>query len=157
MIREAAVRVDGETSEWFNVGKGVRQGCILSPYLFNVYAENIMRYFRSDAHRFDDEEDPDHDTYDSISIGGRSLPELRYADDTVLLSSTPEGLEKIIRSVKQHSEEQNLFFNAKKTKIMKTVKTERTTNIVIDGDTIEEVTDFDYLGSLITQNGDGIK
>ena len=45
-----------------------------------------MRNFRSDAHRFDDEEDPDHDTYDSISIGGRSLPEHRYADDTVLLS-----------------------------------------------------------------------
>ena len=155
--QEAAVRVDGETSEWFNVGKGVRQGCILSPYLFNVYAENIMRNFRDDAHRFDDVEDPEFDTYESISIGGRSLPELRYADDTVLLSSTPEGLEKMIRSVKQHSEDQNLYLNAKKTKIMKTDKTERATNIVIDGETIEEVIDFDYLGSLITQSGDGIK
>ena len=64
------------------------------------------------------------------------MPELRYADDTVLFSATPEGLEKMIRSVKQHSEDQNLFLNAKKTKIMKTDKTERTTNIVIDGDTI---------------------
>ena len=116
-----------------------------------------MRNFRDDTHRYDNEEDPEYDTYDSISIGGRSLPELRYADDTVLLSSTPEGLEKMIRSVKQHSEDQNLFLNAKKTKIMKTDKTERTTNIVIDGDTIEEVIDFDYLGSLIAQNGDGIK
>ena len=59
--------------------------------------------------------------------------------------------------MKQHSEDQNLFLNAKKTKIMKTDKTERTTNIEIDGDTIEEVIDFDYLGSLIAQNGDGIK
>ena len=155
--QEAAVRVEGETSEWFSVGKGVRQGCILSPYLFNVYAENIMRNFRDDAQRFDDPADPDKDTYDSINIGGRSLPELRYADDTVLLSSTPEGLEKMIKSVKNHSENQNLFLNAKKTKIMRTDKTERATNIVIGGDTIEEVIDFDYLGSLIAQNGDGIK
>ena len=117
--QEAAVRVDGETTEWFSIGKGVRQGCILSPYLFNVYAERIMRNFRDDSQRFDDPEDPERDTYDSISVGGRSLPELRYADDTVLLSSTPEGLEKMIKSVKNHSENQNLFLNAKKTKIMK--------------------------------------
>ena len=48
MNQEAAVRVEGETSEWFDVGKGVRQGCILSPYLFNIYAENIIRNFRDD-------------------------------------------------------------------------------------------------------------
>ena len=96
MNQEAAVRVEGETSEWFDVGKGVRQGCILSPYLFNIYAENIMRNFRDDHCRYDDLLDPDHDTYDSLSIGGRDLPELRYADDTVLLSSTPEGIEKVI-------------------------------------------------------------
>ena len=155
--QEAAVRVDGEMSEWFEVGKGVRQGCILSPYLFNIYAENIMRNFREDPERYNDPADPDHDTYESLSIGGRSLPELRYADDTVLLSTTPEGLEKMIHSVKNHSQDQNLFLNAKKTKIMKTDKTERSTNIIIDGDLIEEVVDFDYLGSLITQNGDGMK
>ena len=155
--QEAAVRVDGETSEWFGVGKGVRQGCILSPYLFNVYAEMIMRNFRDDPGRYDDSEEPERDTYDSISIGGRSLPEMRYADDTVLLSSTPEGLEKMILSVKQHSENQNLFLNAKKTKIMRSDKTERATNIVISGDTIEEVTDFDYLGSLLAQNGECLK
>ena len=85
------------------------------------------------------------------------MTELRYANDTVLLSSTPEGLEKMIKSVKNHSENQNLFLNAKKTKIMKSDKTERATNIIIDGDKIEEVNDFDYLGSLITQNGDCIK
>lgn len=79
---------------------------------------------------------------------------MRYADDTILLSSTPEGLEKMILSVKQHSEKQNLFLNAKKTKIMRSDKTERATNIVIGGDTIEEVTYFDYLGSLLAQNGE---
>ena len=85
------------------------------------------------------------------------MPELRYADDTVLLSTTPEGLERMINTVKIHSESQNLSLNAKKTKIMKTDKTEQATNIVIGGDLIEEVSDFDYLGSLIAQNGDGIK
>ena len=114
MNQEAAVRVEGETSEWFGVGKGVRQGCILSPYLFNIYAENIMRNFSDDQGRYDDPTDPDHDTYDSLNIGGRDLPELRYADDTVLLSSTTEGLEKMIKSVKKHSEEQNISLNAKK-------------------------------------------
>ena len=69
MNQEAAVRVEGETSEWFDVGKGVRQGCILSPYLFNIYAENIMRNFRDDQCRYDDLLDPDHDTYDSQNIG----------------------------------------------------------------------------------------
>ena len=152
--QEAAVRVDGEMSEWFKVGKGVRQGCILSPYLFNIYAENIMRNFRDDTQRYNDPADPEYDTYDSLNIGGRSLPELRYADDTVLLATTPEGLEKMIKTVKNHSENQNLFLNAKKTKIMKTDKTMRPTDIVIGGDLIEEVKDFDYLGSLITQNGE---
>ena len=80
------------------------------------------------------------------------MPELGYADDTVLLSSTPEGL-----AVKNHSVSQNLFFNAKKTKIMRSDKTQRAKNIIIGGDLIEEVNDFDYLGSLIAQNGDGIK
>ena len=73
-----------------------------------------MRNFRDDTQRYNDPSDPEHDTYDSLNIGGKSLPELRYADDTVLLSCTPEGLEKMIKSVKNHSEKQNLFLNAKK-------------------------------------------
>ena len=92
-----------------------------------------------------------------MNIGGRKYPELRYADDTVLLSTTPEGLEKMIHAVKKHSENQNLYLNAKKTKILRTDKTTRATNITIDNDLIEEVIDFDHLGSLITNNGDGLK
>ena len=155
--QEAAVRVEGDTSEWFFVGKGVRQGCILSPYLFNIYAENIMRNVREDDHRYDNQEDPEYDTFDSLNIGGREYPELRYADDTVLLSTSPEGLEKMLISVKTHSENQNLFLNAKKTKIMRTDKTTVATNIIIGDELIEEVLDFDYLGSLIANNGDGFK
>ena len=116
-----------------------------------------MRNVRSDEHRYENRDGQEYDTFDSLNIGGQEYPELRYADDTVLLSTTPEGLEKMIRAVKTHSENQNLFLNAKKTKIMRTDKTTRATNIIIGNDVIEEVPDFDYLGSLITNNGDGIK
>ena len=116
-----------------------------------------MRNVRNDDQRYINQDNQLHDTYDSLNIGGRAYPELRYADDTVLLSTTPAGLEKMIRAVKQHSEDQNLFLNAKKTKIMRTDKTSEATNITIGDDLIEEVLDFDYLGSLITNNGDGIK
>ena len=61
--QEAAVRIDGETSEWFSVGKGVRQGCVLSPYLFNVYAENIMRRVRHDPQRYRDPDNKDFDFF----------------------------------------------------------------------------------------------
>ena len=82
--QQAAVRVNGETSEWFEVQKGVRQGCILSPNLFNVYAENITRQVYGDENR----------KFDALNIGGYEIPELRYADDTTLLSTTASGLEK---------------------------------------------------------------
>ena len=140
----AAVKINGETSEWFKGEQGVRQGCILSPYLFNIYAENIMRKMYYEDH---------FDNFDSINIGGHNFPELRYADDTVLLSTTPEGLEKLIMSVKRHSEDQNLFLNAKKTKIMKTDKSKQEPNIKINNENIEVVNEFQYLGTIITQNG----
>ena len=109
----------------------MRQGCILSPFSFNIYAENIMRNVRSDDQRYISQDNQLHDTYDSLNIGGREYPELRYADDTVLLSTTPAGLEKMIRAVKNHSEDQNLYLNAKKTKTMRTDKTSVATNIII--------------------------
>ena len=83
--QQAAVRVNGETSEWFEVQKGVQQGCILSPNLFNIYAENIMRQVYEDESRIH---------CDALTIGGHEIPELRYADDTALLSNTASGLEK---------------------------------------------------------------
>ena len=77
-----------------------------------------MRNVRNDEQRYISQDNQLHDTYDSLNIGGRKYPELRYADDTVLLSTTPEGLEKMIHAVKKHSENQNLYLNAKKTKIL---------------------------------------
>ena len=77
--QQAAVRINGETTTWFDIKQGVRQGCILSPYLFNLYTENIMRNVR---------EDVDKEYYDAITDGSYEIPEIRYADDTVLLSTT---------------------------------------------------------------------
>ena len=89
-----------------------------------------------------------------MSIGGHNIPELRYADDTVLLSTSPEGLKRLIESVKKHSESQNLHLNAKKSKIMKTDKTNREPITQIGDDDIEVVKDFNYLGSMLYNNGD---
>ena len=100
--QQSAVRLECGTSEWFPVTKGVRQGCILSPYLFSLYTEGIMREVSLD-HRKDDYEEP--------FIQGVHLKDLRYADDTELLSTTPTGLEKLIKSVKEHSDEKGLFLN----------------------------------------------
>jgi hypothetical protein len=144
--QQAAVRTESGTSDWFEVQKGVRQGCILSPCLFNIYAENIMRNVKND---------PDYQKFDPFNIGGHDIPELRYADDTVLLSNSPEGLEKLILSVKKHSEEQNLLLNAKKTKTMTIDKAPTPPDIGINCDNkLESVNRFEYLGSLITNNGD---
>lgn len=143
--QKAAVRTAGETSTWFEVQKGVRQGCILSPYLFNIYAENIMRNVKYDE---------TYGKYESFTIGGNEIPELRYADDTVILSNTPEGLEHLILAVKIHSEEQNLQLNIKKTKIMTTDRTTQQPKIRINGEEIENVTEFEYLGSVINSRGD---
>ena len=92
-----------------------------------------------------------------MNIGGTDYPELRYADDTALLSQTPQGIEKMINSVRVHSEKQNLYLNAKKTKIMSTDKTKENANIQINNDTIENITEFEYLGSTITNDGKIIK
>ena len=97
--QQAAIRFDGVTSEWFEVQKGVQQGCILSSDLNNIYAETIMRQVYGDENRIH---------FDALNIGGHKIPELRYANDTAFLSNTASGLEKIILCVKNHSEVQNL-------------------------------------------------
>ena len=94
------------------------------------------------------------DFFSNLNVGGRKYPELRYADDTVLLSTTHGGLKEIIRSVKTYSEEQNLYLNANKTKIMKTDKTQTKIDIKIENNTIEEIEEFEYPGSIISSNGD---
>ena len=143
--QQAAIKLESGQSEWFQVEKGVRQGCILSPYLFSIYTESIMR---------DVDEDERSKTYEEPKINGEKIKEIRYADDTALLSKTEAGLEKLVDAVKEHSESRGLQMNVKKTKILDIDTCENETAVRTGAERIENVNSFEYLGSLITNDGD---
>ena len=103
--QESAVRTICGDSEWFKIERGVRQGCILSPHLFNAYAEYIMRMALDNCEC-------------GINVGGRRINNLRYADDTTLLASNAEDLEHLIERVRLESEKFGLNLNVGKTKVM---------------------------------------
>ena len=103
--QEATVRTGHGTTEWFQIRKGVRQGCILSPCLFNFYAENIMRNAGLD------------EAQAGIRVAGRNINNLRYADDTILTVESEE-LKRLLMKVKEEGEKAGLKHNIQKTKIM---------------------------------------
>ena len=103
--QESKVRTGHETRDWFQIGKGVRQGCILSPCLFNLYAESIMRNAGLE------------EAQAAIKIAGRNINNLRYADDTTLMAENEE-LKSLLMKVKEESEKVGLKLNIQKTKIM---------------------------------------
>ena len=125
--------------DWFQIGKGVHQGCLLSPYLFNLHAEYIMRNAGLD------------ETQAGIKIARRNINNLRYADDTTLTAEIEEDLKSILMKVKEKSEKADLKLTIQKTKIMASVPV---TSWQIDRETIKTVTDFIVLGSKITADGD---
>ena len=102
--QEATVRTGHGTTDWFQIGKGVRQGCILSPCLFNLYAENIMRNAGLE------------ETQAGIKIAGRNSNHLRYTDDTTLIAKSEEELKSLLMKVKEKSEKAGLKLNIQKTK-----------------------------------------
>ena len=104
--QEATVRIRHGTTDWFQIGKGVCQGCILSPCLFNLYAEYIMRNARLDEAKA------------GIKIAGRNINNLRYADDIILMSESEEELKGLLMKVKEESKKVGLKLNIQKTKIM---------------------------------------
>ena len=124
--QEATVRT-GHGIDWFQIGKGVRQGCILSGCLFNVYAE----YIRRNAGLEEAEA--------GIKIARRNINNLRYADDTILMAESEEELKSLLMKVKEESEKVGLKLNIQKTKIM---ASGLMTSRQIDGETLETVTDF---------------
>ena len=103
---EATVRSGHGTTDWFQIGKGVCQGCILSPCLFNFYSEYIMRNAGLE------------ETESGIKIAGRNINNLRYADDTTLMTESEEELKSLLIKVKEESEKVDLKLNIQKTKIM---------------------------------------
>ena len=104
--QEATVRTGHGTTDWFQIGKEVRQGCILSPCLLNFYAEYIMRNAGLE------------ETQAGIKIAGRNINNLRYADDITLMAESEEKLKRLLMKVKEESEKVGLKFNIKKVKIM---------------------------------------
>ena len=125
--QEATVRTGHGTTDWFQIGKGVLQGCILSPCLFNLYAEYIMRNAGL------------QETQTGIKIAGRNINNLRYADDTTLMAENEEEFKSLLMKVKVESEKVGLKLNIQKTKIMASGPT---TSWEIDGETVETVSDF---------------
>ena len=137
--QEATVRTGHGTTDWFRIGKGVRQGCTLSPRLFNFYAEYIMPNARLDK------------AQTGIKIAERNINNLRYTDDTTLTARSNEELKSLLMKVKEESEKVGLKFNIQKTKIM---ASSPVTSWQIDGEMMENVRDFIFLGSKITADGD---
>ena len=128
--QQATVRT-GHGTDWFQIGKGVRQGCILSPCLFNFYAEYIMRNTGLE------------ETQAGIKIARRNINNLRYADDTTLLAESEEKLKSLLMKVKEESEKVGLTLNIQKTKIMASGPI---TSWEIDGETVETSVRLYFLG-----------
>ena len=129
--QEEIVRTGHGTTDWFSIGKGVCQGCILSPCLFNLYAEYIMRNAGLE------------EAQAGINIAGRNINNIRYADDTILMAESEEELISLLMKVKDESEKVGLKLNIQKTKIM---ASSPITSWEIDGETVETVSDFIFWG-----------
>ena len=138
VAQEATVRTRHGTMDRFKIGKGIYQGCILSPCLFNLHAEYIMRNAGLD------------EAQAGIKIARRNISHLRYADDTTLMVESKE-LKSLLMKVKQESENAGLKFNIQETKIM---ASSPITSWEIDGEIVEAVSDFILGGSKITADGD---
>ena len=133
--QEATDRTGHETTDWFQIGKGARQGCILSACSFNLYAQYVMRNAGLE------------EVQAGIKIAGRNINHLRYADDTTLMAESEEELKSLLMKGKEESEKAGLKLNIQKMNIMASGPI---TSWQIDGETRETVTDFIFLGSKTT-------
>ena len=137
--QEATVRTGHGTEDWFQIGKGVRQGSILSPCLFNLHAEYIMQNAGLD------------EAQTGIKILGRNINNLRYVDDSTLMAESEEELKSLLMKVKEESEKVGLKWSIQKTKIM---ASRPITSWQIDGETMVTLRDFIFGGSKITADSD---
>ena len=137
--QEAIVRTGQGIADWFKIEKGIRQGCILSPCLFNLYAGYIMRNAGLD------------ESQDGVKIAGRNINNLRYADDSTLMAESEQELKSLLTRVKEEREETVLKCNIQ---IIKIMASSPITSGQIEGQTMETVTNFIFLGSRITVDGD---
>lgn len=137
--QKACMKINGEETQAQNIKRGVRQGCVLSPDLFSLYGEIIMR---------------DIEDCEGISIGGRNINNLRYADDTVLIADTKVKLQVLLNRVKEESGNRGLTINARKTKCMvmsKNIPVPRM-RLICGDQVVEQVGKFNYLGSVVSED-----
>ena len=130
--QETTVRTEHGTTDWFQIGKGVRQGCILSPCLFNSYAEFILRNAGLE------------EAQAGIKIARRNIHNLRYADDTTLTAESDEALRSLLMKLKEEGAKAGLKLNTQKTKIM---ASSSITSWQIDGETMKTMRDFIFFAS----------
>ena len=147
--QEATGRTGHRTTDWFQIGKGVCQGCILSPCLFNLYAEYIMR--NTGLEEALEKQWKQCQTLSGIKIAGKNINNLRYADDTTLMAESEKELKSLFVKVKEESEKAELKLNIQKKKIMASGPI---TSWQTDGETVEKVTYFIFLVSKITVDSD---
>ena len=138
--QSAAVRIGGELSEYTLIKRGVRQGCVMSPDLFNIYSEMILRNLEN---------------YPGVKINGVNINNIRYAVDTVLIADSEENLQKLLDITIEKSEEMGLTLNVKKTECMVISKKAivPSCNLQSRGQQIKLVKKFKYLGYMITSDG----
>ena len=137
--QKATIRWNGDHCDFFNIEKGVRQGCILSPHLFSMYTEQVMREADLDS--------------EGVKISGEKISNLRYADDTALLADSYDSMCNVLDKVNEAGERSGLKLNAKKTKVMLVNSKNDYDPILINGDTLEFVDDMKYLGSIKESDG----
>ena len=138
-VKKQQLESDMEKMDWFQIRKGVCQGCILSPCLFNWYTEYITRNTGLD------------EAQAGIKIAGRNINNLRYADDTTLMAESKDELKSLLMKVKEESEKVDLKLNIQETKIMAFGPV---TSFQVDGETMETVRVLIFLGSKVTTDGD---
>ena len=138
--QRALVRIGDDRSGWTEIQRGVRQGCVLSPDLFSLYSQAVM----------DELVD-----MEGIRIGGININNIRYADDTVLIADTEEKLQRLVDSLNEGCERYGLKINIGKTEVMGLTKRpeQLPVSISLRGDTLNQVSSFKYLGSLVSEDG----
>src|SRR5580698_3421760 len=145
MRQQAVVRVEGGDSEPGVIGRGVRQGCPLSPLLFSIYAQAMMLEAMEDIE-------------EGVRVGGEPLKDVRFADDQGMVASTEQGLQKVMNRLNETAKRYNMKINVKKTKVMVVSREEgKAVNLTIDGHKVGQVETFKYLGVIMTENGSCIE
>ncbi|KAI5738445.1 hypothetical protein M8J77_007179 [Diaphorina citri] len=136
--QKVVVRVEEEETEEIIIGRGVRQGCCMSPALFNMYAEKLMEEALGES--------------PGVKVGEERVKSIKYADDQAVLAESEEELQRMMLNIQEAGARYGMKINVSKTKVMR-IGTERRMNVTLDGEKLEEVENFKYLGGMIYSNG----